>query len=751
MSQMSRTTIIRNVRATIDNKRVLDTLLRSLTSKRQVTPEDMDLILSLTIKKVADTVQAQAVTVFTVNKERTEIKFQNVYYAPSLYGEDEGKKFLFDMKAEQLQGVTMPMTQGIVGKVVETCQSYFVADAQADKKHYAKIDTDTGFVARSMITVPLKVGKQAIGAIQVLNKCIAGTVYQFAEEDVFLLEDVADYSAKIIQKCHYPETAFSDREMANYVARLAKCDYVEIDPDYALDTQLLKEIGKDQLLRYMILPLATLPSGGLRVCMGNPLDFQKIGDFELMCGKKIEEKLVAADSDVAAAIDRAFPKSTDLDNEIEAAREKLRLEIAQDEAQKAAETVEIDNNATEESAPVVALANRIVEQAYAEGASDIHIEPMETEVQVRYRIDGECLVKMLLPIQAHRALVSRYKIMSGMDIAERRIPQDGRIVYKKWTKKDIDVDLRVSTAPMNFGEKIVMRLLDKRKSALPLNKLGFSEYNLNRYREIIKAPYGMVLHCGPTGSGKSMTLFSALGEINDPTMNISTAEDPIEYTIKGINQMQMNRAAGLTFQVALRCFLRQDPDIILVGEIRDTETAEIAIEAALTGHLLFSTLHTNDAPSTIARFTEMEIEPFMISASLVCVCAQRLIRRVCSCAEDADPEPDEMKFLERSLDGKPIGKIKKIKGCRKCSGSGYKGRLGTHELLVPTDELRVAINRGKEAEYLRVVARMNSGMRTLFEDGMEKVKLGLTSLQEVIANIVPDEKAVGELSEKDLL
>jgi type II secretory ATPase GspE/PulE/Tfp pilus assembly ATPase PilB-like protein len=313
--------------------------------------------------------------------------------------------------------------------------------------------------------------------------------------------------------------------------------------------------------------------------------------------------------------------------------------------------VKAEDLESEDSAPIIQLTNRIIEDAYVSGASDIHIEPQEKELIVRYRIDGLCQEKLRLPKQVSNALVTRLKIMCNLDIAERRLPQDGRIVFKKYTKKNMDIDLRVATGPMKDGEKVVMRILDKSKSTLPLPALGFSEENLAKYRECIRQPYGMILHCGPTGSGKSMTLYSALGEVNTPDVNIQTAEDPIEYTLTGINQMQMSRAIGLTFARALRCYLRMDPDIILVGEIRDEETAQIAVEAALTGHLLVSTLHTNDAPSTVARIGEMGVEAFNISASLVCVCAQRLLRRVCKNCK----QPYELKGREEEMMQKAIG------------------------------------------------------------------------------------------------
>ena len=311
-------------------------------------------------------------------------------------------------------------------------------------------------------------------------------------------------------------------------------------------------------------------------------------------------------------------------------------------------------------------------------------------------------------------------------------------MFKQYTKKNLDLDLRVSTAPLNHGEGVVMRILDKQKSTLPLTMLGFSEENLTRDRESIRQPYGMILHCGPTGSGKSMTLYSALNEINSPEIVIRTAEDPIEYTLPGINQMQMHRQIGLTFAAALRAFLRQDPDIILVGEIRDKETAGIAVEAALTGHLLISTLHTNDAPTTVARLTEMGVERFMVSSSLLCVCAQRLMRRVCKqCKVAYEPKGREAEIMEKAIGW--TGQIYKAnpKGCPKCGGGGYKGRVGIHELMVSNEELVEGINKGHEASELKKIA-MRQGMKTLHQDSVLKVKDGVATMEEAIATVPPD-------------
>jgi type IV pilus assembly protein PilB len=398
------------------------------------------------------------------------------------------------------------------------------------------------------------------------------------------------------------------------------------------------------------------------------------------------------------------------------------------------------DGANEESEPLIILVNQIIENAYIMGASDIHIEPWENEILVRYRVDGVLrIVNRFTPRTLIRPFVARIKVMSDLDISERRLPQDGRIIFKKYTNRGFDFDLRVATAPMNHGEKIVMRILDKQKAVLPLINLGLSPRHMKLYREKIETPYGMILHVGPTGSGKSMTLYAALNEVQSPEVNIQTIEDPIEYTLAGLNQLQVHRDIGLTFARALRSYLRQDPDIILVGEIRDKETAEISIEAALTGHLLLSTLHTNDAPSTITRFIEMGIEPFMVSSSIVLICAQRLLRRLCkTCKELYRPNDDEKHLLGVNLDS--TVEIYRAKGCEACNNTGYKGRIGIHEILVPDDAIRKAINEhGITAETLKRMAIENTDMTTLYWDAMDKVRQGITSIEDALANVRRDE------------
>jgi len=466
----------------------------------------------------------------------------------------------------------------------------------------------------------------------------------------------------------------------------------------------------------------------LLVAFANPFEVTLPAKIQEMTGKRVV-RLLAREKDIKDKFNK---------NDRSAGFEDVVQQIGAEYGAEAEAEISIGDDVSEESGPIIQLGNRIIEDAYFAGASDIHIEPQEKDVIVRYRVDGNCQEKLRLPVKVGPALVARLKIMCNLDISERRLPQDGRIVFKQYTKKNLDLDLRVSTAPLNHGEGVVMRILDKQKSTLPLTALGFSEENLAKYRECIRQPYGMILHCGPTGSGKSMTLYSALNEINTPDIVIRTAEDPIEYTLPGINQMQMHRQIGLTFASALRAFLRQDPDIILVGEIRDLETAEIAVEAALTGHLLISTLHTNDAPSTIARLTDMEIEPFMISSSILCVCAQRLMRRVCKqCRIQYEPKGREQELLQKAIGWS--GNIYKHnpKGCPKCNSSGYRGRVGIHELMVTTEELIEGINKKLETAELKKIA-VRGGMKTLHQDSLLKVKEGLSTLEEALANVPPD-------------
>jgi type IV pilus assembly protein PilB len=494
---------------------------------------------------------------------------------------------------------------------------------------------------------------------------------------------------------------------------------------HRVSASTFERIPQEYCQEHVVLPVGQV-GDFLLVAFANPFEVTVPARLQEMTGKRII-RLLGREKDIRDK----FAKTNERAGFDEVVQQ-IGAEFGKTGEESASEEV------NEESGPIIQLSNRVIEDAYYLGASDIHVEPQEKEMVVRYRIDGVCQEKLRLPARVGPALVARLKIMCNLDIAERRLPQDGRIVFKQYTKKGMDIDLRVSTAPLNHGEGVVMRILDKQKSTLPMTALGFSEENLVRYREVIRQPYGMILHCGPTGSGKSMTLYSALNEINSPELVIRTAEDPIEYTLNGINQMQMHRQIGLTFAAALRSFLRQDPDIILVGEIRDKETANIAVEAALTGHLLISTLHTNDAPSTVARLTDMGVEPFMISSSLLCVCAQRLMRRVCkSCRYQAEPHAREKEILEKGLGWSgPIYKANP-RGCPKCGNSGYKGRVGIHELMITNDELIDGINKGMEAAELKRIA-MRGGMKTLHQDSLLKVREGITTLEEAVATVPID-------------
>ncbi|HYC72366.1 MAG TPA: ATPase, T2SS/T4P/T4SS family [Opitutaceae bacterium] len=524
----------------------------------------------------------------------------------------------------------------------------------------------------------------------------------------------------------------SEHSITPFQLMLAKCRALGLTPfnvaRYKMQANTFEKVDLEFCQKNTILPVGQV-GDYLLVAFANP--------FETSVATKISEK-------TGLRVVRLLGRDQDIREKLkkDAAAEQVQFSDVVDQlgAQFSEEETAIkeEDLEHEDSAPIIQLANRIIEDAYFSGTSDIHIEPQEKELVVRYRIDGLCQEKLRLPAKVAGALVARLKIMCNLDIAERRLPQDGRIVFKQYNKKNVDIDLRVSTAPLNYGEGVVMRILDKQKSTLPLPALGFTEENLAKYRECVRQPYGMVLHCGPTGSGKSMTLYSALNEVNTPDVVIRTAEDPIEYTLAGINQMQMHRQIGLTFASALRAFLRQDPDIILVGEIRDKETANIAVEAALTGHLLISTLHTNDAPSTVARLTDMGIEPFMISSSLVCVCAQRLMRRVCKqCKIAYEPEGREKEILTRAIGWTgPIYRANP-KGCPKCGNTGYKGRVGIHELLINNEELIEAINKEAETAELKRIC-MKSGMKTLHQDSVIKVKEGITTLAEALS-IVPQD------------
>jgi type IV pilus assembly protein PilB len=714
-------------------------LLIKVISKPAPSREDVASVIELTASKVVEALQAQSMTFYLI--EGNDIVFKQIYYSPTLWAGDSVKEKKFQETAAKLLTLKIPLGKGIVGKVTETGEPVFFRNSESQAPFMQSMAQTTGFEVRSMLTVALK-STITLGAIQVLNKeMAAGTDGEFTEKDLTLLKEVAEYSSTLIHRMVDPKFVPNAEDTARFVSKLTDLPLVTKLEDIEIDDKLIEVIGDAIIRREGIFPHKRMSPNSVAVLMTNPLDYGKRESFSQATEMSIEEVSVVSATLFESILKKFFkdtkaaaPGAEEVD--IGAVADVISNAYSADGATGAVSAKDLEN---EDSAPIVQLTNRIIEDAYVSGASDIHIEPMEKDLVVRYRIDGLCQEKLRLPKQVANSMVTRLKIMCNLDISERRLPQDGRIIFKKYTKKNIDIDLRVATGPMNHGEKVVMRILDKTKSTLPLPALGFSDENLARYRECIRQPYGMILHCGPTGSGKSMTLYSALGEVNTPDVNIQTAEDPIEYTLAGINQMQMSRQIGLTFERALRCYLRMDPDIILVGEIRDKETAQIACEAALTGHLLVSTLHTNDAPSTVSRMGEMGIEPFNISASLVCVCAQRLLRRVCkNCKTPYEPEGREKDIMAKALAGWSGQAFKaNPQGCPTCNGTGYKGRVGIHELMTNSEALTEAINKEAEVAELKRVA-MRNGMKTLHQDSMLKVKMGLTTIEEALSNVPPD-------------
>ena len=563
-----------------------------------------------------------------------------------------------------------------------------------------------------------KVQQQIIAKLEEMDRLSS-------EQEEAILGTPGDLTGEALDKLLQDEYKITDFQLLVARARAHGLAPYNVQR-YQIGPTTFERIPHDFCQQNLVLPVGQV-GNFLLVVFANPFEVAVATKIQEMTGKKVV-RLLGRDREIRDK----FSKTQQIEVQFTDVVEKIGIEFG------AAEDIKEEDLASEESGPIIELGNRIIEDAYFAGTSDIHIEPWEKDLVVRYRIDGVCQEKLRLPIKVAGALVARLKIMGNLDIAERRLPQDGRIIFKQFTKKSIDIDLRISTSPLNHGEGMVMRILDKQKSTLPLPMLGFTEANLTLYRKVIRQPYGMILHCGPTGSGKSMTLYAALNEINSPDVVIRTVEDPIEYTLAGINQMQMHRQIGLTFAAALRAFLRQDPDIILVGEIRDHETAEIAIEAALTGHLLLSTLHTNDAPSAIARLTDLGVEPFMISASLLCVCSQRLMRRVCkNCRQPLEPQGREKELLEKAIGWN--GQIFRHhpKGCVRCNHTGYKGRVGIHELMVVNEEMIEAINKGLDTAELKRIA-VRGGMMTLHQDGLVKVKEGISTFEEALATAPPD-------------
>lgn len=544
---------------------------------------------------------------------------------------------------------------------------------------------------------------------------------------------------------------------------------------FQIEADVIKLISEEVAKKYSVLPVSKSGTT-LTLAMADPTNVFAMDDIKFMTGLYVEP-VIASESSILHAIGKYYSGSTEIDifdaafaveseqtagnlanghsarngskvdpGKIDAADLDVSLDKFEfgghdnEEFEVVEENEEIDLAAlakASEDAPVVRLVNVLLVDSLRRGASDIHVEPYEKDFRIRFRIDGVLYDVMHPPMKIRDPLISRLKIMAKLDISEKRLPQDGRIKIKvKIDNRSRELDFRVSTLPTLFGEKVVLRLLDKEKLMLDMTKLGFEPESLEKFKRAIANPYGMVLVTGPTGSGKTNTLYSALQSLNTPETNIMTAEDPVEFNLQGINQVQMKEQIGLNFAAALRSFLRQDPNIILVGEIRDFETAEIAIKAALTGHLVLSTLHTNDAPSTISRLVNMGIEPFLVATSVNLIQAQRLIRRICtSCKEETHVPVEGLVEIGFSESEASSLKVYKGRGCQVCNNTGYKGRVGLYEVMEITDELRELIIIGASAMELRRKA-IELGMITLRESGLCKLREGITTIEEVVKETV---------------
>jgi len=498
--------------------------------------------------------------------------------------------------------------------------------------------------------------------------------------------------------------------------------------DLELDTSLIESIPKTVAKKYGVVPLAKHQKY-LEIGMLDPTNLASINDIKFITGQEIQVKMITP-----SQFSRFFEKLYE-DQQLNKIISDIKDEHAQVEVaeEQAINISELEKES--ESAPIIKLVNAILIDAIRKRASDIHFEPFEKNCRVRFRIDGILYEIMRPPAKLKNSISTRLKIMANLDIAERRLPQDGRIKLRLGHR---EVDFRVNVIPTIYGEKVVLRLLDKSNLQLNLDSLGFEAHQKELFLSAISKPYGLVLVVGPTGSGKTTTLYSALLELNKPHVNISTIEDPVEYQLNGINQIQVNEEIGLTFASCLRAFLRQDPDVILVGEIRDLETAEIAVKASLTGHLVLSTLHTNDSTSTITRLLNMGVEPFLVSTSLNLIVAQRLVRKVCSsCAEPLNVHPEtllQLGFSESELDY--VRPIKGV-GCKNCSNTGYSGRVAIYEVLDVNDELKDLVLSGVNANELRRHAK-RLGLQTLRRSALNKVREGLTSLDEVVRVTIND-------------
>jgi len=514
------------------------------------------------------------------------------------------------------------------------------------------------------------------------------------------------------------EKITTDVKIAQVVAESMGLAFVDL-AGYEVDPNAAMLLANDLSRRHHVLPIK-IQDDELIVAMADPANIFAIDDLRIVTGYEIRP-VVATESDLSAAIDKFATMNQNVDQM-----------VGDIEDVSGGADVEDDGGADDE-APVAKLMNIIVTEAIRQGAGDIYIEPLENELRVRYRIDGVCQEVMRSPKKLHRQLLSRLKIASGMDIAEKRVPQDGRFGVVLDGKT---VDFRVAVLPAVNGEMSVLRLLRKDSIMLSLEDLGFLDEPIGRLLDALEKPYGCILVTGPTGSGKSTTLYAAINKTTRPTVNLITVEDPVEYRLEGLSQVQVNEKAGLTFAAALRSILRQDPDVVMIGEIRDKETATIAIEAALTGHLVLSTLHTNDAPSALTRLTEMGVEPFLSASAINCVLAQRLGRRLCpECKEAYVPTEEALDRIGFPYEPGKLPTLYRAVGCKRCNDIGYKGRMGIHEVMTVTEDIeRACVNHASGDEIKRIA--IAGGMRTLRDDGFLKALSGVTSIEEILRVVV---------------
>jgi len=726
--------VLRAVRASEDRRAVLAGLARTLIQRRRLSSEDAYGALGLSLGRLAALVEAEGAFFLLVDATVQEASCLCAALGrdplPSRWRRDVQRLERATLRARDLGALARLHAPGVLAPVPPGARP-------GPLEEVMRSDVE------AVLAVPAALSQRLTGVLAVCNRPGAtDPADPFPADALEVAEEAGRLMARVVQRSLGLGAPVSEEEQARCLAILASCAFTPLGDGFEPDRDLVAGFDPDLLRRTAVLPLRALGGRAIEAAVPNPLDVHSLSDFELASGRRVAEK-VAAPRGAIRRVLAALAPGDDPEPPPEAARvagdevaEMARgLAAFRDEGEVisglAREVVDDD------SAPIVRFVHRLIEDACLRGASDVHVEPGPEGVRIRYRIDGVCGPRVTLAASTARALVARLKIMGGLDIAERRLPQDGRIDFGRY-RPDLQIDLRVSVLPMQHGEWVCLRLLEKKRAALPLDDLGFSPANEAAYRRAIQAPNGMVLHCGPTGAGKSMTLYAALREIRTPELEVLTAEDPVEYTLDGIGQLEVRPKIGLDFASALRSFLRHDPDVILVGEIRDGETARIAVQAALTGHLLLSTLHTNDAASSVDRLAKLGIERYLVASTLLCVCAQRLVRRLCACKESVDPSPAEAATLRRARGGGPLERIHHARGCEHCAGLGYRGRTGVHELMPLTTRLRGLLGDGATTEALRSTARQQ-GMRTLFEDGVDKVKAGVTSLDEVLRVSLPDE------------